>query len=89
MTTKKNYQFSISQKVMIWVTETHIVEAENKEQAIKIMSDNFEDNNKNTIVKQEFEFDTIEHMYPEGNALYPTRLLYDDNEKKLLDNEYN
>jgi hypothetical protein len=82
---KQDYQFFVSQKVTMWIKEKHIIEAESKEQAIKIMLEDFDNNNEDTFVEQEFEYDTIEDIYPEGNGLYATReLYYDDDETKLI-----
>jgi len=43
---KQDYQFFVSQKVTMWIKEKHIIEAESKEQAIKIMLEN------NSIIKR-------------------------------------
>jgi hypothetical protein len=74
-----NYYFYVSRKATIWIKEIHSIKAENEEQAIEMMKNEFENDNESTFIEQEFEFDTIEYMYPESNHLYATKELYTDN----------
>lgn len=73
------YHFYVSKKVTMWIKEIHTIKAENEEQAIEMMKGEFENNNEDTFIEQEFEYDTITEMFPEDNFGYATKELYTDN----------
>ena len=83
--TMTNYHFFVSKKVTMWIKEIHAIKAENEGQAIEMMKNEFENDNENTFLEQEFEFDTITEMTPEDNIGYATKELYSDNgDAKLI-----
>jgi hypothetical protein len=81
------FEFHIDRKCTIWVREYHQFEAENYEQAERIIRENFRISaTDNTFTMQDVQHDTLEDMAIEENGGWPTAELYNIIGHKLADN---
>jgi hypothetical protein len=81
------FEFHIDRKCTIWVREYHQFEAENYEQAERIIRENFRlSATDNTFTMQDVQHDTLEDMAIEENGGWPTAELYNIIGHKLADN---
>jgi hypothetical protein len=81
------FEFHIDRKCTIWVREYHQFEAENYEQAERIIRENFRlSATDNTFTMQDIQHDTLEDMAIEENGGWPTAELYNIIGHKLADN---
>ncbi len=83
----KTYTFNIDRKCTIWYREYHEVQASSKEEAEKIMIENFTDGTTDeTFSYQEALYDTLEDMFPEDNGGHSTFELVDEDGDSIADN---
>jgi len=81
------FEFHIDRKCTIWVREYHQFEAENYEQAERIIRENFRlSATDNTFTMQDIQHETLEDMAIEENGGWPTAELYNIIGHKLADN---
>jgi hypothetical protein len=83
----EKFEFHIDRKCTIWVREYHQFEAENYEQAERIIIENFRlSATDNTFTIQDVQHETLEDMAIEENGGWPTAELYNIIGHKLADN---
>jgi hypothetical protein len=83
----EKFEFHIDRKCTIWVREYHQFEAENYEQAERIIIENFRlSATDNTFTMQDVQHETLEDMAIEENGGWPTAELYNIIGHKLADN---
>ena len=83
----ETYTFNIDKKCTIWYREYHEVKANSKEEAEKIMMQNFIDETTDeTFSYQEAQYDTLEDMLPEDNFEQSTFELLDEDGNSIADN---
>jgi hypothetical protein len=87
----KEHYFYVERKITTWVRERHCIEAESKEDAIKLMFDTFKLNElecTDTYIEQEHLYNTDTPMSIEGNEGNATCELYygSNQEEFIIDN---
>lgn len=85
----EQFTFYIERKQTVWVKETHSIDAENKQEAEKLMEKYFaetSDELEKTFVEQEILFDTFTDIDSGDNQGHPVAELYNEDKDLICDN---
>jgi hypothetical protein len=84
------FEFHIDRKCTIWVREYHQFEAENYEQAERVIIENFRlSATDNTFIMQDVQHDTLEDLSVADNDGWPTAELLNYEGDSIADNTIN
>ena len=73
---KKEFEFYIDKQVTIWERERHLIDAENEDEAKKIMEENFKkEKTDETFIESEFLYDTYGDFTTENDSAFKKHIL--------------
>lgn len=86
---KKEFKFYVDKKVSMWIRDYHVINADNQDEANRIMIDTFKNNSyDNSFDYREFLYGSEIFLEPGDNNGEATQELFTDNIELLTTNLY-